>query len=139
MILDNSGIDYSRMLFFVFVFLVYWKIETNSSAFSRVWQHPRRVLLGSFVYQTTYRWSDFTLSINKEVKNCWTWKKTSNLGQKFATLNTLLYHKLLPVIAGFIQVQLFLPLYIYDVKSYHLYVVWQKNDPNNTRLWFTTW
>ena len=31
MILDNSRIDYSRMLF-VFVFLVYWKIEPNSRA-----------------------------------------------------------------------------------------------------------
>ena len=30
MILDNSGIDYSRMLLFVFGFLVYWKIEPNS-------------------------------------------------------------------------------------------------------------
>ena len=29
MILDNSGIDYSRMLF-VFGFLFYWKIERNS-------------------------------------------------------------------------------------------------------------
>ena len=27
MILDNSGIDYSRMLLFVLDFLVYWKIE----------------------------------------------------------------------------------------------------------------
>ena len=35
-------------------------------------------------------------------------EKTSNLGQKFAALNTLLYLKLLPAIAGFIQVQQFL-------------------------------
>ena len=34
--------------------------------------------------------------------------KTSNLGQKFATVNTILYLKLLPAIAGFIQVQQFL-------------------------------
>ena len=32
MILDNSGIDYSRMLFFVLSFLVYLKIEPNSRA-----------------------------------------------------------------------------------------------------------
>ena len=32
MILDNSGIDYSRMLLFVFGFLVYWEIEPNSRA-----------------------------------------------------------------------------------------------------------
>ena len=35
----------------------------------------RRVSLESCVCQTTYRWSDFTLFINKEVKNCWTWIK----------------------------------------------------------------
>ena len=29
MILENSVIDYSRMLLFVFGFLVYWKIEPN--------------------------------------------------------------------------------------------------------------
>ena len=39
MILDHSGIDYSRMLLFVLGFLVYWKIEPNSHAFSRVGQH----------------------------------------------------------------------------------------------------
>ena len=39
MILDNSGIDYSRMLLFVFVFLVCWKIAPNSRAFSRLGQH----------------------------------------------------------------------------------------------------
>ena len=39
MILDNSGIDYSRMLLFVPGFLVYWKIEPNSHAFSRIRQH----------------------------------------------------------------------------------------------------
>ena len=32
LILDNSGIDYSRMLLFVFGFLVHWKIELNSRA-----------------------------------------------------------------------------------------------------------
>ena len=37
MVLDNSGIDYSRMLLFVFGFLVYWKIE---SKFSRIIAHP---------------------------------------------------------------------------------------------------
>ena len=36
MILDNSGIDYSRMLLFVFGFLVYWKIEP----FSRILAQP---------------------------------------------------------------------------------------------------
>ena len=39
MILDNSGINYSRMLLFVLGFLVYCKIEPNSHAFSRIWQH----------------------------------------------------------------------------------------------------
>ena len=66
--------------------------------------------------------------------------KTSNLGQKFAALNILLYRKRLPAIAGFIQVQLFLPsLFVDNVKSDHLYVVWQTNDSNNTRLWFLRW
>ena len=63
--------------------------------------------------------------------------KTSNL-QKFAKLNILLYRKLLTAIAGFIQVQLFLPSLFMDfVKSDHLYVVWQTNDSNNTRLCLT--
>ena len=35
----------------------------------------RRALLESFVCQTTCRWSDFILSINKKVKNYWTWIK----------------------------------------------------------------
>ena len=39
MILDNSDIDYSRMLLFVLGFLVYWKIEPNSHEFSRIRQH----------------------------------------------------------------------------------------------------
>ena len=39
MMLDNSGIDYLRMLLFVFGFLGYWKIEPNSCAFSRLRQH----------------------------------------------------------------------------------------------------
>ena len=30
MILDNSGIDYLRMVLFLFGFLVNWKIEPNS-------------------------------------------------------------------------------------------------------------
>ena len=37
MILDNSGIDYSRMLLFVFGFLVYWKIEQNSRTSGNTW------------------------------------------------------------------------------------------------------
>ena len=38
----------------------------------------------------------------------------------------------MPVIDGFIQVQLFLPsLFIDNVKSDHLYVVWQTNDSTN--------
>ena len=35
MILDNSGIYYSRML--LFVFLVYWKIEPNFRASGNTW------------------------------------------------------------------------------------------------------
>ena len=38
MILDISGIDSSRMLLFVLGFLLYWKIEPNSHAFSRIRQ-----------------------------------------------------------------------------------------------------
>ena len=37
MILDNSGIDYSRMLLFVSGFLVYWKFEPNSRASGNAW------------------------------------------------------------------------------------------------------
>ena len=38
-------------------------------------------------------------------------------------------------IDSFIQVQQFLTsLFIDNVKSDHQYVVWQTNDPNNTRL-----
>ena len=37
MILDNSGIGYSRMLLFVFGFLVYCKIEPNSLASCITW------------------------------------------------------------------------------------------------------
>ena len=37
MILDNSGIDLSRMLLFVLGFLVYWKIEPNSRASGNTW------------------------------------------------------------------------------------------------------
>ena len=37
MILDNSSIDYSRMLLFVIGFLVYWKIEPNSRASGNAW------------------------------------------------------------------------------------------------------
>ena len=49
MILDNSGIDYSRMLLFPFGFIVYCKIEPNSRAFSRLWQH--------LVYDLITKWS----------------------------------------------------------------------------------
>ena len=41
--LDNSSIYYARMLLFVFVFHVYWKIAQNSRAFSLLRQHLRRV------------------------------------------------------------------------------------------------
>ena len=62
--------------------------------------------------------------------------KTSNLGQNFASLNILIYRKLLPAIAGIIQVLQFLPsLFIDNEKSDHLYVVWQTNDSNNTHLY----
>ena len=37
MILDNSGIDYLRMLLFVLGFLVYWKIEPNFRASGNIW------------------------------------------------------------------------------------------------------
>ena len=37
MTLDNSGIEYSRMLLFVLGFLVYWKIEPNSHASDNTW------------------------------------------------------------------------------------------------------
>ena len=61
--------------------------------------------------------------------------KTSNLGHTFAAVNTLLYHTLLHAIAGFVRVQQFLAsLFTDNVKSDHLYVVWQTNDSNVTRL-----
>ena len=31
MILDNTGIDYARMLLFVFDFFLYWKIATSAT------------------------------------------------------------------------------------------------------------
>ena len=37
MILDNSDIDYSLMLLFVYGFLVSWKIEPNSRASRNTW------------------------------------------------------------------------------------------------------
>ena len=37
MIPDNSGTDYARMLVFVFVFFVYWKITTNSRVSGNTW------------------------------------------------------------------------------------------------------
>ena len=39
MILDNTGINYSRMLLFVFGFLVYFKFEPTSRALSLLRQH----------------------------------------------------------------------------------------------------
>ena len=39
MILDNSGLDYARMLKFAFGFPVYCKISPNYPAFSRLRQH----------------------------------------------------------------------------------------------------
>ena len=46
MILDNSGIDYARMLF-VFGLLVFWKIFPKSCSLSRFRQH----LLDSCYYK----------------------------------------------------------------------------------------
>ena len=70
---------------------------------------------------------------SKKVQNL---DKTCNPGQNSAALNTLLYLKLLPAIAVFIQVQQFIAsLFIDNVKSDHLYVVWQTNDSNDSRLW----
>ena len=51
MILDNSGIDYSRILLFVLGFLVYWKIEPNSHAFSRIRQHVVNDLISKRSHQ----------------------------------------------------------------------------------------
>ena len=66
--------------------------------------------------------------MNKEIKML-NLNKTNNIGEKVAALNTLLYHKLLPEISGFIQVQQFLAsLFIDNVKSNHLYVVCQTNN-----------
>ena len=39
MILDNSGIDYARILLFLFDFRVYFKTEPNSRAFPSLRQH----------------------------------------------------------------------------------------------------
>ena len=57
MIVDNSGIDYSRMLSFVFGFLVDWKIEPNSLAFSRLRQ--------PLVYDLITKWSRERCQKNK--------------------------------------------------------------------------
>ena len=49
--------------------------------FKYVGSHSQRnVLLESFACQTTYRWSDFILSINKEARNWWTWIKPAIAG-----------------------------------------------------------
>ena len=37
MILNNSGIDHSRMLLLMFFFLVYWEIQPNSCATDNTW------------------------------------------------------------------------------------------------------
>ena len=50
--------------------------------------NQRRVALRSFVSRTTYRWSYFTLSINKVAWNCWIWIKS-------ATSDRSLPHKIL--------------------------------------------
>ena len=57
MILDNSGIDYSRMLLFMLGFLVYWKIEPNSHAFSHIRQH--------LVHDLISKWSHLNCQKNK--------------------------------------------------------------------------
>ena len=55
--LDNSGIDYSRMLLFVFSFLVYWKIEPNSRAFSPLRQHQSEArIIGVIAEQPKVIW-----------------------------------------------------------------------------------
>ena len=96
----------------------------------------RRVSMESFVCWTTYRWSDFTLSmsINKEARNCWTWIKPASLGsclwyrKVFNAANICLRTE----VASFIQVQQFSPsLFIDNIKSDHLCVVWQTNDFND--------
>ena len=57
-------------------------------------------------------------------------ENTSNLGQKFESLNTILYHKLLPAIAKFIQVHQFLgSLFIDNVKSDHQYMFGKRMTP----------
>ena len=97
---------------------------------------PVHVLLGSFVCRTTYRWSDFTLSINKEGRNSWTWVKSVIAGSSLRyrrVFNAPNYCPRLLVLSRFSNFWL-ISLFIDNVKSYHLYVVWQTNDSNNTRL-----
>ena len=93
------------------------------------------ISLESFVCQTTYRWSDFTLSINKEARYCWTWIKPAIAGGirlwYWRVFNAANFCLRLLVLSRF---SIFLTSWFIDnVKSY-LYVVWQTNDPNDTRL-----
>ena len=69
----------------------------------------RRVLLESFVCQTTYRWSDFTLSINKEGRNCWTWIKPAIAGNSLRyrrVFNAANFCSRLPVLSRFTNFEL---------------------------------
>ena len=74
--LHQPWLPTSFLCFTVFYCILYgisWLRTFDRSDVNRCVQ--RRVLLESFVCQTIYRWSHFTLSINKEVKNYWTWIK----------------------------------------------------------------
>ena len=69
----------------------------------------RRILLESFVCQTTYRWSDFTLSINKEGRNCWTWIKPAIAGNSLwcrRVFNAANFCPRLPVLSRFTNFEL---------------------------------
>ena len=55
MILDNLGIDCAGMLLSVFNFLVYWKIEPNSCAFSCLRQHLVYDMLTKWLRQSCHK------------------------------------------------------------------------------------
>ena len=72
---NTLDIKYKRLIYYSLIhpYLTCVLCERQSEAVS----------LESFVSQTTYRWSDFTLSINREARNCWTWIKPAIAGSSF--------------------------------------------------------
>ena len=114
---------------FIFMTLLLQLLLTSQQSFIT---SERRVSLESFVCQTTYRWSDFTLSINKDDKNSWTWIKQAFVGSSLWYRKVFNNTNFCPRLLVFPGSAIF--IFIDNVKSYHLYVIRQTNDPNDTRL-----